>query len=88
MYCAGYGGCIHAESTSGVVLSADQVSSPPPSTPVTAEDLGKQLAWKLLEEVSRGGCVDSSFQSLACLYMALTQKDVSQFVTGPLSPYT
>ncbi|XP_054287364.1 probable RNA 3'-terminal phosphate cyclase-like protein [Macrosteles quadrilineatus] len=84
----GYGGCIYGESTTGVVLTGETASRPPPSPPLAPDDMGRQLAWTLLEEVSRGGCVDSSFQSLACLYMSLTQKDVSQFVSGPLSPYT
>ncbi|KAG8286919.1 rRNA-processing endoribonuclease [Homalodisca vitripennis] len=89
LFCvAGYGGSIQTESTAGVVLTGEKVSLPPPAPPSAPEDLGRQLAWNLLEEVSRGGCLDSSFQSLACLYMSLTQKDVSQFVSGPLSPYT
>lgn len=43
---------------------------------------------KLLDEVFRGGCVDSAFQWLVVLYMALAQKDVSKFLIGPLSQYT
>ena len=43
---------------------------------------------KLLDEIYRGGCVDSSFQWLVALYMALGQKDVSKFLIGPLSQYT
>ncbi|XP_016118059.1 RNA 3'-terminal phosphate cyclase-like protein, partial [Sinocyclocheilus grahami] len=35
-----------------------------------------------------GGCVDSTNQSLALLYMMLGQQDVSKTLLGPLSPYT
>lgn len=52
------------------------------------EDLGTIAAYKLLEEVYRGGCVDSTFQWLTVLYMALGQKNISKFITGPLSDYT
>lgn len=37
---------------------------------------------------SQGGCVDSTNQSLALLYMMLGQQDVSKILLGPLSPYT
>lgn len=36
----------------------------------------------------QGGCVDSTNQSLALLYMTLGQQDVSKVLLGPLSPYT
>ncbi|PIK33950.1 putative RNA 3'-terminal phosphate cyclase-like protein [Apostichopus japonicus] len=41
-----------------------------------------------MEEIYRGGCVDSRHQGLALLFMALGQNDVSKLQTGPLSPYT
>lgn len=57
--------------------------------PVTIpEDMGEIAAYKLLEEVYRGGCVDSTFQWLTTLYMALGQKNISKYTTGPLSKYT
>lgn len=56
--------------------------------PSIPEDLGAMAAQKLLEEIYRGGCVDSTFQWLTALYMALGQKDVSKFLTGPFSTYT
>jgi RNA 3'-terminal phosphate cyclase-like protein len=46
------------------------------------EDIGKEAANRLLEEIYRGGNVDSTFQWLVPLYMALAQKDVSKFLTG------
>ena len=41
-----------------------------------------------MEEVYRGGCVDSTVQSLALIMMALGPRDVSKVVTGPLSNYS
>ncbi|XP_063364507.1 probable RNA 3'-terminal phosphate cyclase-like protein [Cydia amplana] len=52
------------------------------------EDLGRECAQTLLDEVYRGGCVDSALQWLVALWMALGQKDVSVCVVGPLSEYT
>ncbi|KAJ2949332.1 hypothetical protein O0L34_g6285 [Tuta absoluta] len=52
------------------------------------EDLGKECAQKLLDEIYRGGTVDSSFQWLLALWMALGQKDVSEAIVGPFSDYT
>jgi RNA 3'-terminal phosphate cyclase-like protein len=52
------------------------------------EDLGKRGACMLLEEVRRGGCIDTSCQSLAFLYMALTPEDVSRIRIGTLSQYS
>lgn len=52
------------------------------------EDLGRECAQKLLDEIYRGGCVDSALQWLVALWMALGQKDVSVCVVGPLSDYT
>lgn len=52
------------------------------------EDIGVAAASKLLEEIYRGGCVDSTFQWMTVLYMALGQKNISKFLTGSLSQYT
>jgi len=86
----GFGITVVAETTTGVFYTAEAISNPsgsgkPPSVP---EDVGKEAAFRLLEEVYRGGCVDSTFQSFATLFMAMTPKDVSKCLMGPLSPYT
>jgi RNA 3'-terminal phosphate cyclase-like protein len=88
LLCAGFGGSLFGETTTGVVLTSDIVCPKEEGARRLPEDLGKELAWNLLEEISRGGVVDSNFQSLAILYMVFTQRDVSQIVTGPLSHYT
>ncbi len=85
---SGFGACIVTESTTGVFLTSDIVSTPGSGVKTVPEDLSEKVAFSLLEEICRGGCVDASFQTLACLYMALQAKDLSQFLMGPLSPYT
>ena len=36
----------------------------------------------------RGGCIDSTNQSLMLLHLGLSKNDVSKLVVGPLSDYT
>lgn len=85
----GFGVSLMVESTTGVMLSADVCShAKSEGQTITPEDLGKECAVKLLQEVYRGGCVDSTHQSLALLYMALGQMDVSKVLLGPLTNYT
>lgn len=76
--------------TLGTFLSAEASSNPQgdKQIPSVAEDLGEKAALLLLEEIYRGGCIDSSNQHLALLLMALGPKDVSRILLGPLSPYT
>nr|CAG4640852.1 EOG090X05X4 [Eulimnadia texana] len=86
----GFGIVLIAETTNGTFLTAEVNSNPagsglPASVP---EDLGVKAAHLLLEEIYRGGCVDSTNQSLVTLFMALGPKDVSKTLLGPLSPYT
>lgn len=52
------------------------------------EDVGKEAAQRLLQEIYMGGCTDSACQAIALLFMALGQKDVSKMLLGPLSSYT
>uniref|UniRef100_A0A7N8XG75 RNA 3'-terminal phosphate cyclase-like protein n=1 Tax=Mastacembelus armatus TaxID=205130 RepID=A0A7N8XG75_9TELE len=85
----GFGLTLVAETLNGCFLSAEMTSTPQgQGDPVLPEDLGRNCAKLLLEEVYRGGCVDSSNQSLALLLMTLGQQDVSKVLLGPLSPYT
>ena len=55
---------------------------------VVPEDVGLQCAQILCEEVSLGGCVDSSNAWLFLSLMALTPEDVSRVRLGRLSPYS
>uniref|UniRef100_A0A8D2L6V4 RNA terminal phosphate cyclase like 1 n=1 Tax=Varanus komodoensis TaxID=61221 RepID=A0A8D2L6V4_VARKO len=85
----GFGLALVAETTNGTFLSAELSSSPQgQGTPVLPEDLGTNCAKLLLEEIHRGGCVDSTNQTLLLLLMTLGQQDVSKVLLGPLSPYT
>lgn len=78
----GYGIHLAAETNTGTTLSAEGVSSFDEANPTVAEDLGVLVANRLLDEIYRGGTVDSSYQWLAILFMSLCVKDVSKFVTG------
>ncbi|KFO34709.1 RNA 3'-terminal phosphate cyclase-like protein [Fukomys damarensis] len=85
----GFGLSLVAETTNGTFLSAELASNPQgQGAAVLPEDLGRNCARLLLEEIHRGGCVDSTNQSLALLLMTLGQQDVSKVLLGPISPYT
>lgn len=53
-----------------------------------AEELGVACSELLLEEIARGGCIDSIHQPLAVLLMAFSPEDVSKIRTGPLTTTT
>ena len=72
-------------STTGVSLVAECCRTQARQLP---EDLGVEAAARLLEEVRRGGCIDTNLQSLALLWMLLTPEDVSRIRIGTLSQYT
>ncbi|XP_058444494.1 probable RNA 3'-terminal phosphate cyclase-like protein [Malaya genurostris] len=86
----GYGVNLVAETTDGTKFSAEATSRTLLSgeNPSIPEELGKEAGLKLLDEIYRGGCVDSTFQWMVALFMALGQKDVSKFLIGPLSSYS
>ena len=83
----GFGISLTAETTTGIFLSGDAFSPEMTtgSLPCVPEDLGKEAAHKLLDEIYRNGCVDSPFQRMAALFMALGKKDVSKITVGPLT---
>ncbi|XP_015590069.1 RNA 3'-terminal phosphate cyclase-like protein [Cephus cinctus] len=83
----GFGISLTAETTTEVFLSGEAFSPlmTTGSLPCVPEDLGKEAALKLLDEIHRNGCVDSPFQSMAALFMALGKKDVSKITVGPLT---
>jgi len=80
----GYGMSLVAESTTGVYLSADSTAAEGD----LPEDLGKSTALALINEISQGGCVDSSHQAMMLLLMILCPEDVSKIRLGKLTPYT
>ena len=84
-----------AESTTGVVMAAEcgldivvGSGGGAGKQRELPEDLGTRGAVGLLEEIRRGGCVDTGLQSLALLWMCLTPEDVSRIRVGTLSSYT
>ncbi|XP_044752691.1 probable RNA 3'-terminal phosphate cyclase-like protein [Coccinella septempunctata] len=86
----GFGVHLTAETTKGVIYSAEAVSNvvafgEEPSLP---EDLGEAASQRLCKEIFLGGVVDSTSQALAILFMALGPQDVSKIVTGNLTDYT
>ncbi|XP_063383694.1 probable RNA 3'-terminal phosphate cyclase-like protein [Cydia fagiglandana] len=85
----GFGISLVAETNEKTYYCAESKSLEAGSGETTLpEDLGRECAQKLLDEIYRGGCVDSALQWLVALWMALGQKDVSVCVVGPLSDYT
>lgn len=82
---AGFGVNLQAETTDNVIYSAEVVSTTQGTLP---EDIGTECANRLLDEIYRGGCCDSTFQWIMMMYMALGPKSVSKVVTGPLSKYS
>lgn len=86
----GYGLVLYAETTNGTFYCGEcvnKVPGPDCEAP-TPENVAKEAVQDLLEEVYRGGCVDSRCQGLTLLFMALCEADLSKLKTGPLSPYT
>ncbi|XP_050685071.1 probable RNA 3'-terminal phosphate cyclase-like protein [Leptidea sinapis] len=85
----GFGISLVAETNEKTFYCAEAKSMEPGKGESTLpEDLGAECAKRLLDEIHRGGSVDSSFQWLVALWMALGHKDVSECVVGPLSEYT
>ncbi|KAF2356419.1 RNA 3'-terminal phosphate cyclase type 2 [Trinorchestia longiramus] len=52
---------------------------------MSPEDVGELAVCQLLQEIKRGGVVDGTCQTAALLFMALTPRDVSKIMLGPLT---
>lgn len=85
----GYGLVLVAETTSGRMLCAEAGASLASGNPEarTPEDIGRQAAYALLEEVARGGVVDTAHQGLLLMLCALGPEEVNEIRLGPLTPY-
>jgi RNA 3'-terminal phosphate cyclase-like protein len=77
----GYSLALVAESTTGVLISAEYTATQG-SVP---EDIGTYGAALLLQEIRKGGVVDSSHQSLVLILMILCPEDVCKVRFGQLS---
>lgn len=86
----GFGIFITAETTEGVFYHGEAMSRPKGSNEeqLIPEEVGETAAVALLNEIYRGGCVDSSAQALCATFMSLCEKDVSKCLFGPLTVYT
>ena len=90
-----FGLTLVAETINGTYLCGEACSlseaafhGPNKQDPSVPEDIAVLAAKNLLEEIYRGGCVDSSCQYLSFLFMALNQRDISRILSGILSPYS
>jgi len=81
----GFGMTLVAESDSHCLVGADCTSTPPAKDP---EEVAKSCLNLFLEEISYGGCVDTSFQGLLILMMALAEEDISRARIGRLSTHS
>jgi len=82
--------CLAAESTEGVIIAAETCldSSKHSRGSLLPEDLGVKAAAMLLDEVRKGGCIDTGAQSIALLFMCLGPEDISRIRIGNLSQYS
>ncbi|KAJ1668082.1 hypothetical protein IW140_000751 [Coemansia sp. RSA 1813] len=80
----GFGISLVAESTTGAFMTAELCANPGDSP----EDIGRDAAKMLLNEIARGGCFDSSHQWLALLLMVLGPEHASKTRIGKLTPFT
>ncbi|EKM55509.1 uncharacterized protein PHACADRAFT_143943 [Phanerochaete carnosa HHB-10118-sp] len=80
----GYALSLLAESTTGVIRSAEAVSVPGG----TPEDVALTASRALLSEIRRGGCVDKQHQTLVLLMMVLGSEDVGRCKMGEPTPRT
>lgn len=76
----GFGISLVAESSTGMLYSADVAS--PPQGGVPAEDIGAQCAYQLLEAIERGGCVSSIAAPTMLTLMAMGSEDVGRLQMG------
>jgi RNA 3'-terminal phosphate cyclase-like protein len=77
---AGYSLFLSAETTTGRTLSVECAAKA--GSGDTPEDIGRQGALLLLEEMCLGGAFDRSHQSLVILLMAIASEDVSKVRFG------
>jgi len=80
----GYGLTLVAESSTGAFMSAEVMAE----RQTLPEDLAENCVNHLLEEILRGGCIDTTNQSIVLAMMALGPEDLTRLRIGNLSDYT
>lgn len=76
----GFGLSFVAESSTGMLYSADVAS--PPTGGERPEDIGRQCAFQLLETVSLGGCAPPAAAPTMLTLMAMGSEDVGRLQLG------
>ena len=85
----GLGICLAAESTEGVVICVECSLDPNKARGEDLpEDLGTRGSALLLDEIRKGGCIDTSAQTFALLMMCLGPEDVARIRIGSLSRHS
>ncbi|KAH9391336.1 rRNA-processing endoribonuclease [Tyrophagus putrescentiae] len=89
----GFGLSLVAETTEGVFYVGEAVSRSAKEAATEGgvsvpEEVAKEAAHALLNDIYRGGVVSTANQGLAVLSMAFGDRDLSKVLLGPLSPYT
>ncbi|EPY43051.1 RNA 3'-terminal phosphate cyclase-like protein [Angomonas deanei] len=79
---SGYGMVLVAETTSKLSVLSQEAEAGPQEAP---EEVGQRAAYRLLDQLYEGGCVDSSHQLMVLLLMALSPDEVSTVRLGPLT---
>ena len=74
--CSFFLSCFFEESTTGVLISSERCAAETGGE--LPEDIGREAALQLLEEIWKGGVVDSTHQSLILLFMVMGPEDVSK----------
>ena len=82
----GYGLILISQSSTSALHSAECLSIPS-STSQSPEDIAMHASRLLLEEISKGGCVDGKHQWLVMLLMVLGKEDVSKCLMGDMTPH-
>lgn len=90
----GYALSLVAESTTGVLLSAEEVAEPLKKTREAKGDimtnpkaLAVRATKRLYGQIKQGGCIDTMSQPVMLLLMAMGSEDVSQVLIGEMTPF-
>ena len=81
----GYGICLVAETSNGVLFTTERTSPETPTEDSTPEDVAEQCAQSLLTEITHGGCVDSfaaPLVTLCCAALNGNKGDVGRISLG------
>lgn len=87
----GFGISLTAETTEKTFYVGESVSNPPDKTKQEyslPEDVARQAVNNLLNDIYRGGTINSNSQGLIATLMTFTNRDLSKVIFGPLTPYT